>query len=102
MTEEERDERLIRMEKMLTALVERQTIKDWYGIAEFARLVGKTEFTCREWARLGRINAQKRKSGRGAFPSWVVSHSEFLRYQREGLLPEKRTQPNTDPIASCS
>jgi hypothetical protein len=90
MIDAELDERLARMEQMLVVLVERQTIKDWYDIAEFARLVGKTEFTCREWARLGRIQAQKRKSGRGKFASWVISHQELLRYQREGLLPEKR------------
>ena len=80
--------RLERIESMLTALVERQRIKDFYEIDEFARLVGKAAFTCREWARLGRIHAQKRKSGRGAFASWVVSHDELLRYQREGLLPD--------------
>jgi hypothetical protein len=80
------DERLDRIESLLARLVEKQAIKDWYDIAEFARLVGKAEFTAREWARLGRIHAQKRKSGRGAFASWVVSHQELLRYQREGLL----------------
>jgi hypothetical protein len=78
------------MEQLLAVLVERQTIKDWYDVAEFARQVRKAEFTCREWARLGRINAEKRKSGRGAFASWVISHEELLRYQREGLLPEKK------------
>lgn len=81
------DERLSRIEAMLGMLVERQTIKDFYEIEEFARLVGKAAFTCREWARLGRIHAVKRKSGRGAFASWVVSHAELQRYQREGLLP---------------
>jgi hypothetical protein len=84
---EEITDRLTRIEAMLLALVERQTIKDFYEIEEFARLVGKAPFTCREWARLGRIHAQKRRSGRGAFASWVVSHAELLRYQREGLLP---------------
>lgn len=38
------------------------------------------------WARLGRINAEKRNNGRGPFRSWVVSHAELLRYRREGLL----------------
>ena len=79
--------RLDRIESLLAALLERETIKDHYSTDEFARLVGKAEFTVREWARLGRINAEKRKSGRGAHPAWVVSHQELLRYQREGLLP---------------
>ena len=78
---------LERMETMLTTLVERQTLREWYSTDEFARLVGKAEFTTREWCRLGRIHAEKRRSGRGAFPAWVISHQELLRYQREGLLP---------------
>ncbi len=81
------DERLDKIESMLTALVERQQVREWYTTEQFAQLVGKAEFTVREWARLGRIRAEKRKSGRGAFPSWVISHPELMRYQREGLLP---------------
>ena len=81
------DERLDRIESLLAALVERETIKDYYEIEEFARLVGKAPFTCREWARLGRIHAEKRQSGRGAHPAWVISHDELLRYRRDGLLP---------------
>lgn len=84
------DERLDRIERMLAALVDRETIKDWYSTDEFARLVGKAEFTVREWARLGRIHAEKRQSGRGAHPAWVVSHEELLRYRRDGLLPFRR------------
>jgi hypothetical protein len=80
--------RLDKIESLLTSLVERQTLKDWYSTEEFAVLVGKAEFTVREWARLGRIHAEKRKSGRGAFASWAISHQEMLRYQREGLLPQ--------------
>ena len=79
--------RLDRIEGMLTALVERQTIKDFYSTDEFARVVGNAEFTVREWCRLGRIRAEKRRSGRGAHPAWVISHQELMRYQKEGLLP---------------
>ena len=79
--------RLDRIEGLLVALVERQAVKEWYGSEEFARIVGKAEFTVREWCRLGRIKAEKRKSGRGAFAAWVISHPELLRFQREGLLP---------------
>jgi hypothetical protein len=80
-------ERLDRIESLLASLVERQTVRDYYTIEEFARLVGKAEFTCREYARLGRIHAQKRQSGRGAHAAWVVSHTELMRYQKDGLLP---------------
>jgi hypothetical protein len=89
------DERLSRIEALLHALVERQPVKDWYTTGEFARVVGKAEFTVREWCRHGRVCADKRSSGRGAYPAWVVSHQELRRYQREGLLPHQagRTGP---------
>ena len=91
MTDEERDERLVRMEQMLSVLVERQLVKDFYQIDEFAKLVDKRPFTVREWARLGRIQAEKRQSGRGAHPAWVISHAELLRYQRNGLLAQAKS-----------
>ena len=78
--------RLERLEAMLVVLVERQQVREWYSVEEFARIVGRAEFTCREWCRHGRIRAEKRLSGRGAFAAWVISHDELLRYQREGLL----------------
>ena len=81
------EERLEKIESMLAVLVERQTIKDWYTTEEFARLAGKAEFTVREWCRLRRIHGQKRQSGRGAHAAWVISHEEFQRYHRQGLLP---------------
>jgi hypothetical protein len=84
------EERLENIEAMLVVLVERQTVKAFYEVEEFAKLVGKSCFTCREWCRLGRIRAEKKLSGRGAYASWVVPHAELLRYQREGLLPLQR------------
>ncbi len=61
--------------------------KGWYSTAEVAKLLGKAEFTVGEWCRLGQVRAEKRKSGRGGFPAWVVSHEELVRFQREGLRP---------------
>ncbi len=84
------EERLERIEGLLATLVERQTVKDFYEIEEFARLVGKAEFTVREWCRLGRVRGLKRRSGRGPHAAWVLSHDELERYRREGLLPERR------------
>lgn len=84
------DERLDKIEALLEGLVQRQTNKEFYEVEEFAQLVGKACFTVREWARLGRVNGQKRGSGRGAHAAWVFSHSELLRYQRDGLLPLRR------------
>ena len=83
--------RLEKIESLILVLVERQQVKEWYTIDELARLVNKASFTVREWARLGRIRAEKRRSGRGAFPAWVISHDEYLRFQREGLLPIRKS-----------
>jgi hypothetical protein len=83
------DERLEKIETLLVALVERQQVKEFYEIEEFARLVGRDRFTVREWARNGRVRAEKKLSGRGAHARWTISNDEFLRYQREGLLPRR-------------
>ena len=82
------EERLEKIEAMLVVLVERQQVREWYSVEEFARIVGRAEFTCREYCRHGRIKAEKRRSGRGAHCSWAISHQELLRFQREGLLPD--------------
>ena len=81
------EERLERIETMLAVLVERQQVREWYSVEEFARIVGRSEFTCREWCRHGRIRAEKKFSGRGAHAAWAISHAEFERFQREGLQP---------------
>ena len=81
------EERLERIEAMLTALVERQKVREWYTTDQFAQLVGRAEFTVRTWCRTGRVRAQKQHSGRGAFAAWCISHQELLRFQRDGLLP---------------
>jgi hypothetical protein len=83
-------ERLDKIEATLALLVSQRTVKDWYSTEEVAQLVGKAEFTVREWCRLGRIRAEKKGSGRGKFQGWVISHAELLRYQKEGLLPLRR------------
>ena len=92
------EERLSKIEAMLHQLVERQA-KPYYTSDEFAKLVGREAFTCREYCRLGRIRAQKKTSGRGKHASWVIPHEELLRFQREGLLPDRRRQPKTATTA---
>ena len=88
------EERLVKIEALLVVLVERQQLREWYSVEEFARIVGRVEFTCRQWCRFGRIQAEKKASGRGAHTSWAISHAELLRYQRDGLLrPIHAAQP---------
>jgi Helix-turn-helix domain len=75
------------IEQLLSELRSEQTVRDWYSTEEVAKLLGKAEFTVREWCRLRRIHGEKRQSGRGAHRAWVISHAELQRLQREGLLP---------------
>jgi hypothetical protein len=79
-------ERLEKIESLLVALVEREQVREWYSVEECARILNRAEFTVREWCRLGRIRAEKKGSGRGAYASWAISHAELRRFQREGLL----------------
>ena len=79
-------ERLDRIEVVMTELLRQKIVKDYYDVDEIAEILGKATFTVREWARLGRIRAQKKASGRGKFHSWVVSYDELKRIQKEGLL----------------
>src|SRR5438105_14904784 len=85
--------RLDRLSETLESLVEQRTVKHWYTTAEVARLLGKPEFTVREWCRLGRVEADKRPCGRGRSRDWIVSHDELTRIRNEGLLPTQRSVP---------
>lgn len=86
MITEEITDRLDRIEKTLLQLITQQTIKEWYSTAEVADILGKAEFTVREWCRLGRVWASKRDCGRGNSKEWIISHEELTRIQNEGLL----------------
>jgi hypothetical protein len=80
--------RLERIETALNQLIQERTTKDWYTVGEMAYLLGKAEFTVREWCRLGRVRADKRRCGRGRSREWVISHDELLRIRNHGLLPQ--------------
>jgi len=80
-------DRLSRIEDAVGQLLQRNTVKDYYSTAEVAKLLGKAEFTVREWCRLCRIYAEKRQTGRGRAKEWMISHQELTRVRNEGLLP---------------
>lgn len=84
------EERLERIEEALRRLVQQRTVKDWYTTAEAAEILGKAEWTVREWCRIGRVNADKRPCGRGVSQEWIISHEELQRIRNEGLLPDPR------------
>lgn len=82
---------LARIDERITELrdlvVEQRSFKDRYSTAEAAQVVKRSEFTVREWCRLGRIRAEKRQCGRGRSQEWMINHEEMTRIRNEGLLP---------------
>jgi hypothetical protein len=82
--------RLEKIESLLASLVEQRVTKEWYSTAEAAVILRRAEFTVREWCRLGRVRAEKKKSGRGPASEWLISHAELTRVRNEGLLPDPR------------
>lgn len=82
--------RLSSMENLLSEihdlLSRRQATKDWYTVREVAEILERSEFTVREWCRLGRVFASKRACGRGNSKEWIISDEELRRIQNEGLL----------------
>ena len=81
------DGRLSRIENSLNDTREPAFHKEWYTVAETAEILGKAPFTVREWARLDRIHARKRPSGRGRSFEWTIAHHEIERIKNNGLLP---------------
>jgi hypothetical protein len=80
-------QRLERVETMLAELVRQRATKEWYSTAEAAQVLDRAVFTIREWCRLRRVHAEKRRCGRGRSQEWMIAHAELVRYQNEGLLP---------------
>jgi hypothetical protein len=80
-------ERLGKVEAALVHLTRERTVKEWYSTGEVAEMLGRAEFTVREWCRLGRVRAEKRQCGRGRAREWMIARAELLRIQNEGLRP---------------
>ncbi len=101
MSDAELDKRLARIEQLLTALVERQQIKEFYAVDEFARLAGRTPFTVREWCRQHRINAEKRSGGRGAHCTGSFVTTSFFGSRKRACFPGIRLSriPIGSPLA---
>jgi hypothetical protein len=87
MPDPEIEQRLERIEALLESLVEGQRPRTFYSCSEVAEILGRAEFTVREWCRHGRILAEKRSCGRGHSKEWMISAEEVERVRNEGLLP---------------
>ena len=64
--------------------------QEFYSVSDAAEILGKAAWTVREWCRLGRINATKRRCGRGSSGEWTISAGEIKRVIEEGLMPAIR------------
>ena len=60
--------RLQAIETELHHLREERTVKEWYGTAEVASLLSRSDYTVREWCRKRQIPAEKTSNGR----DWIV------------------------------
>ncbi|MEZ6150376.1 MAG: helix-turn-helix domain-containing protein [Pirellulaceae bacterium] len=82
--------RLDSIERMLADLLAAKDLaQEYYSTTDVAKVLQKAEWTVREWCRLGRVKACKRRSGRGRAKEWMVSHEELKRIKSEGLLPRE-------------
>lgn len=68
-------------------LTNQRQVKDYYSTAEVSEALGKSEFTVREWCRLGQARADKQKSYRGGKKQWMIPNEELVRLHNEGPAP---------------
>jgi transposase len=78
--------RLDRIEETLRLLIQQRVVQKYYSTNDIAKILGKAEFTVREWCRNGRIRAEKRPCGRGNSKEWMISSEELERIKAQGLL----------------
>ncbi len=83
----ELEERLARIEAHLKLLVDQKQIQEWYDTKTVATILERSAYSVREWCRLGRVRAEKRRCGRGTSKEWMIAHEELERIKSEGLLP---------------
>lgn len=76
-----------RLAELRDLLLNQRTVKDFYTTAEAAELLGRSDYTVREWCRLGRVAGQKRACGRGTALEWIIPHAELERLRNQGLRP---------------
>ena len=86
-------EQLERIEGSLDLLVQQRRIQEWYDTKAVAGILERSAYSVREWCRLGRVHAEKRRCGRGSAKEWMISHAELERIKSEGLLPLLPSQP---------
>lgn len=85
------EDRLAHIESLLGQLLQlassQQAPKDWYTTTEVATILGRAQYTVREWCREGRVPAQQRRARRGNGLEWIISHEQLELLKAEKLRP---------------
>jgi excisionase family DNA binding protein len=80
------------IQSSLAVLVAQRTVKAWYTTAEVAQILGKSDYTVREYCRKGQVRAEKSANGRG----WLIGHDELTRLRDHGPVPEQQADRVVD------
>src|SRR5437762_1214177 len=68
---------LVLLREVRDLLLRQHQVRDFYTTEQAAEVLRRAPWTVREWCRLGRITAQKRRCGRGRSLEWVIPHDEL-------------------------
>jgi hypothetical protein len=74
---------------LLTQLVKRPTIKDFYSTDEFATASGLKAKTVRDYLNEGRLKGVKQRSGHGRAKKLVIPHEKLLRNSGKAFYSHK-------------
>jgi excisionase family DNA binding protein len=74
--------RLEELQTSLVVLVTQPAAKAWYTTGEVAQILGKSDYTVREYCRKGQVRAEKSANGR----DWLISHDELMRLRNHGSM----------------
>ena len=86
---EGQDQLVARVDQLEGKMAPTKDEKLWYSPEELAELLHRKPYTCREWARLGRIQAEKDDYCN----KWRIHRDEVERLRRGGaLLPTRDSQ----------
>jgi hypothetical protein len=77
---------LDRLDRIEQLLADQQT-RDYYTVAEAARVLSRATYTVRAWCRDGRARAEKRNTVRGGAVEWTIPREELEYLRSRGPRP---------------
>lgn len=96
MDENELRQRLDRIETLLTEVIIRSldrieqtfnvsVVQETYTVEQAAERLNRSEWTVREWCRLGQVPGARKVHGRGRKGEWRIPHESLIRIKNEGV-----------------